>query len=184
MPTTKSTTTTQMVPSVRDAGLRENKDLSHLIGYAPWEQSSARNSQALSYSASLSLTPFREQHLCYPHAMPIVVQLCMGWREGCWRKVCKSCKMASTSSRLAPHLASMTLSSHSWSSVVNAAANTVISSSESSRVSNRTLATSFSAILFAMASPVCVPESSVLIGHVVADSGWWYESWCGVSHWV
>ena len=35
MPTTKSTTTTKMVPSVKDAGFKENKDLSHLIGYAP-----------------------------------------------------------------------------------------------------------------------------------------------------
>src|SRR5437870_9714923 len=80
-------------------------------------------------------------------ATAIFSQLCTDWREGRWRKVCKSCKMASTSSRLAPDLASMTLSSHSWSSVVNAEANTVISSSDSSRVSNRTLATSFSAIL-------------------------------------
>jgi hypothetical protein len=43
---------------------------------------------------------------------------------------------------------------------------TVISSSDSSNASNRTLATSFSAILFANVSAVIVPESSVLIGHV------------------
>jgi hypothetical protein len=75
MPTTKSPTTTQMVPSVSDAGLRENKDLSHLIGYAPWEQVSTRNSQALSYSNSLSLIPFRKQHLCYPHSIRSILFL-------------------------------------------------------------------------------------------------------------
>src|SRR5262249_40692494 len=47
-----------MVPSVRDAGLIENKDLSHRIGYAPWEPSCARNLHDLSHASSLSLTPF------------------------------------------------------------------------------------------------------------------------------
>src|SRR6266511_5415806 len=91
----------------------------------------------------------------------------MDCREGGLRQVYRSCKMASTSSRLAPHFASISLSSHSWSSDVNAETSTVISPPESSNASNRTLATSFSEILFAIASPVVVPEFSVLIGHVV-----------------
>src|SRR5262245_58111418 len=55
-----------MVPTVRDAGLIENKDLSHLMGYAPWEQTSARNSQAPSYSTSLSLRKGEKLHDILP----------------------------------------------------------------------------------------------------------------------
>jgi hypothetical protein len=47
---------------------------------------------------------------------------------------------------------------------------------------NGHLATSFSAILFAIANPVFVPASSAMIGHAVADCVWWYESWYDVSH--
>jgi hypothetical protein len=45
-----------------------------------------------------------------PHFLAFLVpdvQLGMDWCEGWWRKVRKSCKMASTSSRLAPDLASI-----------------------------------------------------------------------------
>jgi hypothetical protein len=60
----------------------------------------------------------------------------------------------------------------------------VISSSDSSNVSSRTLATSCSEILFAIARSVSVCESSVLTGHVVDDYVWWCESWCDVLHQV
>jgi hypothetical protein len=127
------------------------------------------------------------QNLIEGHDQPspgptFAFQLLLACQAGCFRKVCKSCKMASTSSRLAPDFASISLSSSSLSSVVNAEASTVISSSDSSSVSNRTLATAFSAILFTIASPIVVPESSVLLGHVVDGFVWWCESWCDVFH--
>lgn len=106
----------------------------------------------------------------------------MDWRVVCFRMVCKSCKMASTSSRLAPDCGSRAGSSRSLSSVVNAAASTVSSSSESSQTSSRTLATSLPESLLAIATPVVGLESNVQIGRVVDHCVWSCESWCDVFH--
>lgn len=61
-----------------------------------------------------------------------------GWGPGIarFRKTCKSCPIASTSSQLAPVFAASAVSSQAWRSALNAAVSTVISSSESSKVTH------------------------------------------------